>query len=901
MKNKKITLLVLSILLLMVLEINGLWFDTGYLRKVGLNLTVASVNDLNSTVWAVNNGSVNTQGQCRFNDCRDFVFVNGSENFLLSREFGNLTSSVYGANTTSSVVYVCADIIGKTGSNQVFGYYNYSTTGGIDNNLALCNDSYVAVYHFDEGGGNSVFNSLTGVNNLSNVNILFGNNVARFNTTAVYGQALSFNGNSSGNHPSTTVTNSLSVNYTTVEAWAKPDGNGTASNLALVSWNDQTGGGWVVYHNQGKWGCTVDGDDGTSRDFQTPDIVKVNQWQYVSCVWNSSGGWLYVNGVLQGNFVVGNKVIKSNKNTLQVGCSASCSADTRFSGLIDEVRVSSRGRSLGYIQSQYNSSLNFSGGIINRALPSIPSGFGVNRTFYNITNNVVVSWSNSNNSDVYVVLNYSVEVYNQSDFSYLILLNESINESQLGGINRTNVTLSNLSGNSCVNGCYWRVKAVESNGNTQQNSSFSNLQGFIIDDRPPNRLEYQGFTLNNNSYSKFSWVYVNISVVERCVSNVTFNVYNSTGLVNSTVTLTSNNDVEINFSNTLPNFVYDFNFSVYDNATNLNFSETRRITLDNTLPFVNLTEPSNVEQERSNIRINYTVTDNFNINLCWFNVSTSLGDLVRPVGGNLSINYLDCSITNSTFSMESDGSYVFYLSANDSAGNLNITNASFSITATSDEPKGGQVSSAGGGNVLKTVRVGCQQEFFGFEPESIAVVTVSGGKREESFFIKNLGREDTRVYLSVEAYNTTEPRNWVSVNTEQLILEPNKRKEEKVPVFINVPLGTPKGRYFFGVRVRGGTSGCELLSVPMPVEIRVSGFLGVVSDLTEKLLRPTNIFIFSFLWIIFGIGLFMLLGLILKNVINDFEKKKFWQGIRFTVVFISSFSVSVIIISFFGI
>ncbi|MBI2631781.1 hypothetical protein HYW75_02150 [Candidatus Pacearchaeota archaeon] len=92
--------------------------------------------------------------------------------------------------------------------------------------------------------------------------------------------------------------------------------------------------------------------------------------------------------------------------------------------------------------------------------------------------------------------------------------------------------------------------------------------------------------------------------------------------------------------------------------------------LDTSPPTINIINPENKTYSYSNIFLNYTVSDNIAIDKCWY-----------VLDENPSVSLLGCS-TASIIGL-SDGSHQLSLYANDSAGNTNSSNTSFSIDSTS--------------------------------------------------------------------------------------------------------------------------------------------------------------------------------------------------------------------------
>jgi len=90
---------------------------------------------------------------------------------------------------------------------------------------------------------------------------------------------------------------------------------------------------------------------------------------------------------------------------------------------------------------------------------------------------------------------------------------------------------------------------------------------------------------------------------------------------------------------------------------------------------------------------------------CWYNVLWSIGGVVIS---NTSI--ANCS--NTVLNVATIGNYILNLYANDSAGNINYVNSSFSVTNPTNPPPsvGGSSGGGGGGGIAtspnKTIQSG---------------------------------------------------------------------------------------------------------------------------------------------------------------------------------------------------
>ncbi len=209
------------------------------------------------------------------------------------------------------------------------------------------------------------------------------------------------------------------------------------------------------------------------------------------------------------------------------------------------------------------------------------------------------------------------------------------------------------------------------------NNENSTETRFITLDTTIPTIEFVSPTEANNTAFARNWVFVNVSVTEINEDTITFIIFNSTSLVNSTSFTDSTR--EINFTN-LPNEIYTYNVTVNDTVGNSNNTETRFITLDTIPPtvgnkFINATSV-NINEA---IKLNVTVTDN-NLDVVFTEITYPNGTIINATminsGGNTFDLNLSVGSTTGTF-------YYNTTYANDTAGNLGSNTTILNVTVTS--------------------------------------------------------------------------------------------------------------------------------------------------------------------------------------------------------------------------
>jgi len=234
-----------------------------------------------------------------------------------------------------------------------------------------------------------------------------------------------------------------------------------------------------------------------------------------------------------------------------------------------------------------------------------------------------------------------------------------------GTFNSTNTTLISGSSNvtnlsmSILDGKY-KYNCIAFN--TDGRSSWNNTNyTFTIDTTNPQIVFGQGTSLNGSNMSG-SNIYLNMSVIETNEANITFTLYNSTKQINITTYQAGNRT--INWTN-LNDGVYYYNVSIRDLANNLNFTETRTITLDTLKSGITISFPTNTTYSTNVSYINYSYSD-INPGSCWYSRNNGVTNSTQVVAGT---NF------SSVTSIEGSNNWTVY--CNDSSGNLNSSTIYF--------------------------------------------------------------------------------------------------------------------------------------------------------------------------------------------------------------------------------
>jgi len=182
-----------------------------------------------------------------------------------------------------------------------------------------------------------------------------------------------------------------------------------------------------------------------------------------------------------------------------------------------------------------------------------------------------------------------------------LMINDEINET-ITGITKGS---SNSISISLTHGVYdWNINCTD-----QENNYGGNESNFVLDVNLVPLIDYISPTLSNNTYINETSIYVNASVEDEDEDTFTINF-------NDTLYEFTNSTHEYNFSE-----LGDGNYSIYayvnDSRNQTNYTDTRKIVVDLTLPSeFNLTSPENLTntEDRSPVLIWQESTDASSVN-----------------------------------------------------------------------------------------------------------------------------------------------------------------------------------------------------------------------------------------------------------------------------------------------
>ncbi|RLG22957.1 hypothetical protein DRN85_10190, partial [Methanosarcinales archaeon] len=224
---------------------------------------------------------------------------------------------------------------------------------------------------------------------------------------------------------------------------------------------------------------------------------------------------------------------------------------------------------------------------------------------------------------------------------------------------------------------YYNATHIDKAGN----SNSTETRKITLDSTYP-LIDFAEDTEDNDTYFNRDWIYINVSIIEDNKNETRFYLYNSSlDLVGNISHIDGTSYV--NFTGlTDTNEIYYYNVTHIDKIGFENSTETRKITLDDTNPVVDLNEPlSGTLTSNNNLAFNYTPSDT-NLKNC---------SLYGNFSGTWQLNQTDASPTNGTKNSFnsitiSDGNYIWNVECYDKAGNNAFNNTNYTLEIDASPP-----------------------------------------------------------------------------------------------------------------------------------------------------------------------------------------------------------------------
>ena len=198
------------------------------------------------------------------------------------------------------------------------------------------------------------------------------------------------------------------------------------------------------------------------------------------------------------------------------------------------------------------------------------------------------------------------------------------------------------------------------------NSNVTTTRKITLDTILP-ALSFIAPTENSGVELEQEWIFLNTTIIETNFKNITFFLYNSSGLINQTTY--QNQTTQINFTSSSENKTYYYNATIFDFAGNYNSTETRNITLIDTLaPSLILISPENKTYVyNTSIQVGYTA-DDIHLDTCWYNLNSGSNITMQNCQG-ITINVAD------------EQQHTLNIFANDTLGYITSKNITFFVNS----------------------------------------------------------------------------------------------------------------------------------------------------------------------------------------------------------------------------
>jgi hypothetical protein len=218
--------------------------------------------------------------------------------------------------------------------------------------------------------------------------------------------------------------------------------------------------------------------------------------------------------------------------------------------------------------------------------------------------------------------------------------------------------------------------------------------------------------------------------------------------------------------NGIPEGYFVWNVYSCDNSSNCAFASSNRSLI------VDLTPPSTIINyplgtvDTNNVTINISFIDNVVSQYCSYNITNSTGDVV------IATNIIACYNSVEYQTIEDGSDYVITTFVNDTTGNSNITNQTFSIDTAAPPvfyEEGGGGGGGGGGGTTTTFSGGA----FSFSPEQISLKIKHKDTKNSSITITNIGAStlDFTISSDLELLPLEEQRTLIPGESSQIAFD----------------------------------------------------------------------------------------------------------------------------------
>jgi photosystem II stability/assembly factor-like uncharacterized protein len=283
------------------------------------------------------------------------------------------------------------------------------------------------------------------------------------------------------------------------------------------------------------------------------------------------------------------------------------------------------------------------------------------------------------------------------------------------------------------------------------------------------------------------------------------------------------NGIINNFNLTLVDGEYLWNVRCSDDVGNFAFNGNKTFYVDMIDPSLSVSEPNGEKTSRTEIPLEFSVFDASPVS-CLYNVYS---------GASLEVanTSIDCS-QSSSFDVSVDANFVLNFYVNDSAGNVNSVNSSFSVSTSGGgsggSSGGGSSGGGGGGGAVITKKSNESSDHFVEISDVGSIISKAGEEETLSLNVKNIGKSflnNCRVTVSGDI------SSWFYSDQIEGVA-PGQNLDF---VFsINIPEGSSEGDYFGDLELK-----CDEIIESQEVKVSIVGNSGAIS--IDEILQEKDI------------------------------------------------------------
>jgi hypothetical protein len=325
-----------------------------YRKKVTINHAFVTSTLTNFPVLVCNASDMNLMGHAQSTG-NDILFMGAAEDWTTGTWRDKLDFEIekYDHSTGELETWVRIPTLSASADTELYMYYgNVLCNISRQNPTGVWDSNYCGVWHLKETGSGAAGEYLdsTVKDNDGRGGDGNSNRVPAFTSSGRVDGANVFD----GVDDSIDVSGRSSLNITgslTLEAWVHPDVVSSHRCLVRFSSNDSSPGKGYLMELQGGQLHALVGLKGGSTSEILAGSIPSSAWSYAAVTWNTSVLKGFINGNLAVNSSPNAHDIESPNSLFRLG--SSTSNMSFFDGILDEVRISSTTRSVGWINASY--------------------------------------------------------------------------------------------------------------------------------------------------------------------------------------------------------------------------------------------------------------------------------------------------------------------------------------------------------------------------------------------------------------------------------------------------------------------------------------------------------------------------------------------------------------------